>query len=174
MVRDMTKGSPVRHLLLFALPLLLGNVFQQLYSVVDAMVLGRGVGVEAIAVDDTTALRWRLLYPDWSTGITYKIADKVQHEDKLYRCLQGHTSQAGWEPGVATASLWTEICETHSGTIDDPIPYSGNMALVAGKYYSQDDVTYRCTRDTEIPVYHPLQELVGLYVEIANQNEVTV
>jgi len=49
LVKDMTKGSPVRLLLTFAIPMLLGSVFQQLYSVVDAMVLGRGVGVQALA-----------------------------------------------------------------------------------------------------------------------------
>ena len=49
MVRNMTKGSPVKLLLAFALPLLVANVFQQLYSVADAMVLGRGVGVNALA-----------------------------------------------------------------------------------------------------------------------------
>lgn len=49
MVKDMTKGNPVRLLLTFAAPMLLGNIFQQLYSVVDAMVLGRGVGVNALA-----------------------------------------------------------------------------------------------------------------------------
>lgn len=64
------------------------------------------------------------------------------------------------------ASLWTEICKTHDGTIDDPIPYSGNMALESGKYYIQDYVIYRCTRDTINPVYQPLSELVGLYVEV--------
>ena len=77
--------------------------------------------------------------------------------------MQAHTSQAGWEPENA-ASLWTEICETHDGTIDDPIPYSGNMALESGKYYSQDDVIYRCNRDTGNPVYNALNELVGVYV----------
>ena len=49
MVRDMTKGSPVRLLLTFAAPLLVANIFQQLYTVVDAVVLGRGVGVRALA-----------------------------------------------------------------------------------------------------------------------------
>ena len=51
-VRNMTKGSPVKLLLAFALPLLVANVFQQLYSVADAMVLGRGVGVNAGAFFD--------------------------------------------------------------------------------------------------------------------------
>lgn len=54
LVRDMTKGSPVRLLLAFAAPLLLGNIFQQLYSVADAMVLGRGVGVNALAAAGAT------------------------------------------------------------------------------------------------------------------------
>lgn len=53
------------------------------------------------------------------------------------------------------------------GTLDDPIPYSGNMALESGKYYIQDGVAYRCTRDTVNPVYNALADLIGLYVEKA-------
>ena len=89
-----------------------------------------------------------------------------QRGGALYNVLTAHTSQDGWEPENAP-SLWTEICETHDGTIDDPIPYDGNMALESGKYYIQDDVIYLCTRDTINPVYQPLSELVGLYVEVA-------
>ena len=40
------------------------------------------------------------------------------------------------------------------------------MALMSGLYYSQDGVTYLCSRDTGSPVYYPLRELVGLYVEM--------
>ena len=50
-------------------------------------------------------------------------------------------------------------------TPTDPIPYSGNMALESGKYYIQDYTIYLCTRDTGNPVYNPLADLVGLYVE---------
>ena len=42
------------------------------------------------------------------------------------------------------------------------------MVLESGKYYSQDGVTYHCTRDTGNPVYHALSELVGLYVEVVS------
>lgn len=122
--------------------------------------------INTLAVDDSTALRWRVLYPAWTPKVAYKQNEKVQYANKLYRCQQAHTSQTGWEPDRA-ASLWTEVCETHAGTVDDPIPYSGNMVLEAGKYYAQDGVTYRCTRDTGIPVYNPLAELVGLYVEVS-------
>jgi len=48
-IRTMTSGSPVKLLVTFALPLMLGNVFQQLYTVVDTAVVGQGVGVQALA-----------------------------------------------------------------------------------------------------------------------------
>lgn len=89
----------------------------------------------------------------------------------LYKCVQAHTSQADWTPGEAgTESLWTEICQAHDGTKYDPVPYSGNMALENGKYYTQDGVLYLCNRDTGNPVYHPLSALVGLYVTVVEVN----
>ena len=121
--------------------------------------------INSLAVDDNTALRMVEFYPEWASGVSYTAEYKVKRRGKLWRCLQSHTSQAGWDPENA-ASLWTEICETHDGTIDDPVPYSGNMALESGKYYIQDYVIYRCTRDTINPVYNALDDLVGLYVEV--------
>ena len=120
--------------------------------------------INTLSVDDNTALRMTTFYPEWAANAEYTIGYKVQRGGKLWRCIQAHTAQAGWEPENA-ASLWTEICETHAGTLEDPIPYSGNMALESGKYYSQDSKIYRCTRDTGNPVYNALSELVGLYVE---------
>ena len=121
--------------------------------------------INTLSVDDTTALRMTEFYPEWAAGQAYPAGHKVQRGGKLWRCLQAHTSQGGWEPSTATASLWEEICESHAGTMDDPIPYSGNMALTAGLYYIQDYTIYHCTRDTGIPVYNPLADLVGVYVE---------
>ena len=120
--------------------------------------------INILNVDDNTALRMLTFYPEWAANAEYTIGYKVQRGGKLWRCIQAHTAQAGWEPENA-ASLWTEICESHSGTLEDPIPYNGNMALESGKYYSQDSKIYRCTRDTGNPVYNALSELVGLYVE---------
>ena len=122
--------------------------------------------INTLTVDDNTALRMLEFYPEWAAGQDYTDGYKVRHGGKLWRCLQAHTSQTGWEP-ENTPALWTEICETHAGTLDDPIPYSGNMALESGMYYIQGYAIYRCTRDTVNPVYNPLAELVGLYVEVA-------
>lgn len=119
--------------------------------------------INGLAVDDNTALRMRSYYPEWQSGQDCAVGYKVQFGDRLWRCRQAHTAQVGWEPENA-ASLWEEVCEIHTGSEDDPIPYNGNMALVAGLYYVQDGEWYRCIRDTGNPVYHRLEELVGLYV----------
>ena len=125
--------------------------------------------INTITVDDQTALRMVSYYPAWDEliGKTVDKADfRFTYGGKLYKTIPAnHTFQADWIPGVGTESLYTRIDEEHDGTKYDPIPYDGNMALEAGKYYIQDYVIYLCNRDTGNPVYNPLAELVGLYVE---------
>ena len=132
----------------------------------EAIRLRRHIETAVQSLSDSAALEAVTLYQEWATGYTYAAGYKVQRGGKLWRCLQAHTSQAGWEPENA-ASLWTEVCESHAGTKDDPIPYSGNMTLTAGLYYIQGGVTYLCNRDTGNPVYNALADLVGIYVEVA-------
>lgn len=120
--------------------------------------------INTAQVGDNTALRMRTYYPEWQSGADYAMGYKVQHGGKLWRCRQAHSAIVGWEP-PNVASLWEQVCESHTGAEDDPIPYEGNMALIAGLYYVQDYRMYRCIRDTINPVYHRLEELVGLYVE---------
>lgn len=113
---------------------------------------------------DETAVKAVTLHPTWTENTAYDVGYKAQRNGKLYKCIQAHTSVVTWEPENA-ASLWEVINESHTGTLDDPIPYDGNMALEQGKYYVQNDVIYLCTRDTVNPVYGSLKSLVGLYVE---------
>lgn len=127
--------------------------------------------INTLAVDDATALRMIAFYPEWESGKAYTSANgypvgyKATRNGRLWKLRQEHTSQDNWAPGETGAeSLWEEICESHDGTKYDPIPYSGNMALKNGKYYSQSGKTYLCNRDTGNPVYNALAELVGLYV----------
>lgn len=53
-VKDMTVGEPTGLLLTFMLPMLLGNVFQQLYNMVDSMIVGQVVGADALAAVGAT------------------------------------------------------------------------------------------------------------------------
>lgn len=123
----------------------------------------------AQALSDADALKVKTVYFFWKDlwGKTVKTGYKFRHGDKLYKTKQPeYTVVDFYEPGTTgTESLFEVIDETHAGTLDDPIPYSGNMALEAGKYYIQYDVIYLCTRDTINPVYADLSALVGMYVE---------
>ena len=68
-VRDMTKGSPAKLILLFAVPLMLGNIFQQLYTMVDTIVVGQVAGVQALAALGAVEwIMWMVL--GVSTGVT--------------------------------------------------------------------------------------------------------
>lgn len=120
--------------------------------------------INTLSVDDATALRMVAYYPDWAAGTAYVAGDRLVYNGDLYKVLQAHTAQETWLPGTGTESLYTRIDEQHDGTKYDPIPYSGNMALEAGKYYSQGGKTYLCNRGTGNPVYNSLADLVGLYV----------
>lgn len=60
-VRDMTQGSPIRLILSFAVPLFIGNIFQQFYSMVDTMVVGYHLGDTGIAAIGATASLYSLL-----------------------------------------------------------------------------------------------------------------
>lgn len=120
----------------------------------------------AVTLDDATAATAPMLFPRWRVGLDCAAGDRLCYAGQLWRVLQAHTAQADWTPDVSP-SLFERIDVTHAGTLDDPIPYAGNMALTSGLYYTQDSVVYRCFRDTGIAVYAALSELVGLYVEVA-------
>ena len=61
-IKDMTSGKPLPLIISFALPLMVGNIFQQLYTVVDTMVVGKALGVDALAaLGATDWLYWMLL-----------------------------------------------------------------------------------------------------------------
>lgn len=117
---------------------------------------------------DNDALLVKDLHPAWESfiGEEMKKGTRSVYEDKLFRARQNvNPVLENQPPSVDTEALYEEINEKHAGTIDDPIPYNNNMKLFAGKYYSQKGLVYKCTRNTEQPVYQDLADLVGLYVE---------
>lgn len=109
---------------------------------------------------------------DIKEGDSLVKGDKFTYEGKLYAVLQDHTILPHYYPSVNTASLYVEVTPDYTeegeelGTLENPIPYEGNMILENGKYYSQDGVVYLCTRDSGNAVYHALADLVNLYVEV--------
>ena len=130
----------------------------------------RGLSAVDMIKHQQFAPKWGI---DIKEGDSVVKGDKFTYEGKLYAVLQDHTILAHYYPSINTASLYVEVTPDYNeqgeemGTLENPIPYEGNMILENGKYYIQDGVTYLCNRDSGNPVYHALKDLVGLYVETA-------
>ena len=81
---NMTNGSPMKLLFSFALPLMLGNIFQQLYTIVDTAIVGRGVGMTALAALGTVDwLNWMMLgiAQGFTQGFCIRISQKFGAQD---------------------------------------------------------------------------------------------
>lgn len=120
-------------------------------------------------LSDAQARACKLIYKQWSNliGTNATPGQRFLHGKTLYRVrtdASEHIFSAEWVPGVPTAALYEAIDEEHSGTIDDPIPFTQPMQIYNGKYYSQNGKVYLCTRDSGQPLAFDLAELVGLYV----------
>ena len=125
----------------------------------------------AISFTDAQALAVKNLYPDWSDlpdGTHLEAGQRVRYNGNLYkvRTGQAHDKQSTWTPTDA-ASLFEAIDEAHAGTLEDPIPAVANMQYYEGKYYSEGDTVYLCTKDTGIPIAQLPSTLVGIYFSIA-------
>lgn len=134
--------------------------------------LRKAAMLNAENLTDEQAVNVPTMYEPWSAGVAYAVDDRRNYGDYLYKCLQAHTSQEGWEPPNVPA-LWAAISEGHDGTKEDPIPAARGMEYEYGKYYldPEDGNTYLCTRigeseGTVILQYLP-HELIGHYFAVA-------
>ena len=64
----------------------------------------------AESLPDEDALEAVELFPVWEPDTEYTTDERVQYGEKLYRCVQSHTSQPDWTPD-ATPALWTEVAK---------------------------------------------------------------
>ncbi len=72
-MRDLTKGSPAKLILLFTVPLLIGNVFQQFYNMIDMIIVGQTLGKNALAaVGATGSLTFLII--GFAQGLTAGLA----------------------------------------------------------------------------------------------------
>lgn len=124
--------------------------------------------INSLGLSDNDALKVKEWYPHWEDyiGKTIEAGFVTLYADNLWRARQTHTAMEIYPPSMDTAALYEVIVEGHAGTAEDPIPFTPPMEIFADKYYVQDGVVYRCTRDSEMALSYNLADLVGLYVEI--------
>ena len=70
----------------------------------------RRIEKASVSLADEDALEAVELFPSWEVGKAYAIGDRVRYGEKLFKCVQAHTSQDEWTPD-ATPALWTEVAK---------------------------------------------------------------
>ena len=166
MLQDMTTGSPIKRILTFCVPLLIGNLFQQFYNLADSVLVGRILGVNSFAaVGSTGALNFLVL--GFALGICSGFAIPIAQsfgagdEDEVRR----RTGQLIWL-GLAfsalitlIAALWTEdilrITQTPAEIFDEAYRYIHIIFLGAGAtiLYNLSSGVLRALGDSRTPLY---------------------
>ena len=96
-IRDMTTGSPFQLILGFAVPMLLGLLFQQFYSMVDTIIVGKYLGVSALAsVGSTSSINFMIIgfCTGVCSGFSIPVAQKFGAGD--HHGLRCFVANAGW------------------------------------------------------------------------------
>ena len=109
MTKDMTQGSPLKLILAFAVPLMLGSLFQQFYNLADTIIVGRFVGVEALAaVGSVGGLNYLVL--GFVNGIAcgFSIPISWTFGAKDYKEMRRYTANTVWL-SVAFAVVLTVV-----------------------------------------------------------------
>lgn len=118
------------------------------------------------SLSDTDALNGVELFDEWKPDMDYERGDRRRYEGTLYKARQAHTSQEIYPPNIVPA-LWEVVAPEGKGdSPDNPIEYDQSMVLEQGKFYIENDVVYICIRDSGVPLYTALANVVGNYVEV--------
>lgn len=164
-VTDMTHGRPIRLILLFSLPLMLGSVFQQLYTIVDTIIIGRGVGMQALAsIGAADWINWLVL---WGLqGFTQGFAILAAQEfgagayDRLRRVLAMIVKLSCWF-GIAVTIISLLLVRPLLTLLHtDPavfggaqtylyVQFGGSLIIIA---YNMAAAVLRCLGDSRTPL----------------------
>ena len=166
MTKDLTSGSPLKVILMFTFPLVLGNLFQQFYSLADTIIVGRFCGVSALAsVGATGSVNYLILgfVIGVCNGFAIPIAQLFGARD--YKDLRRHVANAAWlciaasvVLTIATVALtrpMMQLMQTPDDIIDGAVIYIG--WIFAGIpfifLYNMVAAIMRALGDSKTPLY---------------------
>ncbi|GAA0085319.1 MATE family efflux transporter [Clostridium sp. CTA-7] len=166
MTKDMTTGNPVKLILTFSIPLLIGNVFQQFYSMVDTIIVGRFLGVNALAAVGSTGAMVFLVNGfviGLTSGFAVLVAQKfgANNEEGVRKAFASSLVLSALMTIVVTfisvvsARPLLELMNTPSDIIQDSLSYiiiiyAGNIAII---FYNILASILRSLGDSKTPLY---------------------
>lgn len=166
MVKDMTVGSPMKLIISFSIPVLIGNLFQQFYNMVDAIIVGQCIGANALgAVGATGALTFLILgFVFGMTGGFSVIAaqrfgandeDGLRHAVAMSIYLSAAITVILTALSVVLARPLLELMQTPSEIIDDSYAYIIVIfaGIAAPLFYNLLSGVLRALGDSKTPLY---------------------
>jgi len=99
--------------------------------------------------DDSVVLETPQLLPEWKAGIAYKTGKKIQYGGIVWKVLQDHTSQEGWEPVVAP-SLFAEVLIPDPDVIPEWKQPDSTNPYMKGDKVTHNGTTWVCTIDNNV------------------------
>ena len=163
---DMTKGSPVRLILTFSIPLIIGNVFQQFYNMVDSIVVGNFVGSDALgAVGACGSLNWLFFSLSSGLGIGIGVIVSQFYGAKRYDKVRATIANSFYVLisaaivvsilGFAIAPAVLRLLNTPDDIINDSITYMRTtcLGIVAISLYNGISAILRALGDSKTPLY---------------------
>lgn len=111
------------------------------------------IGSDISGVRQTMSEFEKTIFPEWiPNGHEYLISERVSYDGELYRCIQGHKSQADWAPDVAV-SLWVPIADPAEEWPEWKQPSGAHDAYQKGDKVSHNDKHW--ISDIDSNVYEP-------------------
>ena len=115
----------------------------------EALNLRKHIEDAVQSLHDAAALEAVVLHKVWKAGVDYSAGYKVQHGGKLWRCLQSHTSQSGWDPDSAP-SLWAKVLIPNETVVPEWEQPDSTNAYSAGDKVTHNGKTWVSTIDNNV------------------------
>lgn len=165
-ITDMTQGNPTKHLLLFALPTLIGNIFQQIYNLADSIIVGRFVGANAFAAIGATSSITFLFFAlcngiGGGGGIVVSQFYGAHEDSNVKKCIINTGVIMLIVPiffgtlGFAVAPQFLKLLSTPDNILLDAISYTRYMCvgLLFVSLYNFLSSMLRALGDSKTPLY---------------------
>ena len=179
-IKDMTTGSPAKLILGFAIPMLMGLLFQQFYSMVDTIIVGKFLGVDALAsVGSTAAINFMIngFVIGVCTGFSIPVAQRFGAQD--YKDMRRFVANAGWLASFFAVVMTVIVClltrqilvwmQTPDNIIDGAYSYIFFVfaGIPATYLYNTLAGIIRALGDSRTPVYFLiLSSLINIVLDL--------
>ena len=116
------------------------------------------------SMTDEEAVASQALFPNWQSGKSYTLNERVRYNGKLYKVLQAHTSQDDWAPDAATSLFTCLLTDEKSGTIQEWVQPESTNGYSTGNEVVYNGVIYTSLIDNN--VWSPVDYLAGWNKEV--------